>query len=38
MIVLCQGEFKEQKQKLVLLYNTENCWRKEQACVPFVPS
>jgi hypothetical protein len=38
MLILCQGDFKEQKQKLVLLCTTENCWRKDQAWVHFVPS
>ena len=38
MITLCQGDFKEQIQKLMLLYTTENCLRKGQACVHFVPN
>jgi len=37
MTVLCQGNFKEQTNKLVslLLYTTEMCWRKYQAWVRY---
>jgi hypothetical protein len=31
MIILCQQDLKEQIEKLesLLLYTTENCWRKD---------
>jgi hypothetical protein len=39
MIILCQGDFKEQTEKLLslLFYATENCLIKDQAWVYFVP-
>jgi len=35
MVTSCQGDFKEETEKLVrfFLYTTENWWRKEQPSV-----
>jgi len=38
MIILCQGDFKEQTQKLLLLYTTENCWRKTKPVYILYPA
>lgn len=40
MIILCQGDFREQIEKFVrlLLCTTENCWRTDQAWVYFLSS
>ena len=40
MIILSQRDFNEQIEKLVrlLLYTSENCSRKFQALIHFVPS
>ena len=40
MIISCQGDFKEQVQKLAkyLLYTTKNWWKKDQFCVRSVRS
>ena len=40
VIILCQGDFNEQIEKLVrlLVYTGENCTRKFHAWIHFVPS
>jgi len=37
VLILCQGDFKEQICKLavLLLYTSEDCWRKDQAWITF---